>query len=256
MAIRIKNPDQIEKMYVAGQVVREVLDRLGEIVSPGMTTKDLDDEARNICHQKGAVCLFNGVPGPAGPFPGNICASINEEVVHGIPSKYRVINEGDIISVDFGVLKDGWCGDSARTFCAGKVSDEVLKLVEVTKHSLEIAVAESGPGKKWSHIARKMQDYVRGNGFSVVEDFVGHGIGKEMHEDPQVPNYVARSLKLRDIKLRPGMVLAVEPMVNMGVPGCRTLGDGWTVVTTDKKPSAHWEHTIAIVENGVRVLTA
>lgn len=256
MAIKIKNPDQIEKMYAAGQVVREALDRLGEIITPGITTKELDEEAKNICKLRGAVCLFYGFPGPGGPFPGNICASINEEVVHGIPSKSRVVSDGDIVSVDFGVLKDGWCGDAARTFCVGGVDPEKARLVEVTKQSLELAIEVMPTSRTWSQVAYKMQEFIRGEGFSVVEDFVGHGIGQSMHEDPQVPNFVTPSLKMRDIKLRPGIVLAVEPMVNMGVPGCRILPDGWTVVTADRKPSAHWEHTIAVVENGIRVLTA
>ncbi len=258
MAIKLKNAEQIDKLYASGQIVREVLDRLGEIIAPGITTEDLDAEAERICHKHGAKCLFKGVASYCGgdPFSGNICSSIDEEVVHGIPSKKRKIRDGQIVSVDFGVLLDGWCGDAARTFIVGNVSDEVQKLVDVTYQSLEIAIKLTKPGEKWSTVARAMQEHVRSAGFSVVEQFVGHGIGREMHEDPKVPNFVSSDLLSRDINLKPGLVIAVEPMVNMGTHRCKTLSDGWTVVTADGKPSAHWEHTLAVVEDGVRVLTA
>lgn len=258
MAIILKNAEQIDKLYASGQIVREVLDRLGEIIAPGITTKDLDAEAERICHMRGAKCLFKGVKSYCGgkDFSGNICASIDEEVVHGIPSKKREIRNGQIVSVDFGVLLDGWCGDAARTFIVGNVSDEVRKLVDVTCQSLEIAVRLTKPGEKWSTVARAMQEHIRTAGFSVVEQFVGHGIGREMHEDPKVPNFVSSDLISRDINLKPGLVLAVEPMVNMGTHRCKTMKDGWTVVTADGKPSAHWEHMLAVVEDGVRVLTA
>ncbi|MBT3278860.1 MAG: type I methionyl aminopeptidase [Phycisphaerales bacterium] len=253
--VYLKSEKEIEKMYASGQLVREVLDRLGEIVAVGMTTADLDAEAQRIAHERGAACLFKGYPGPGGPFPGAICASVNEEVVHGIPSS-RELQDGDIISVDFGILLDGWCGDSARTFCVGDVPAETRKLVDVTRHSLDMATALAQPGGRWSEVATAMSDYIRSQGFSVIEQYVGHGIGEEMHEEPQVPNYVSPELRRRDILLEPGLVLAIEPMVNMGTKRCRTLRDGWTVVTADGKPSAHWEHTIAITETGVRVLTA
>lgn len=257
MAIHLKTPQQIDKLYAAGQLVRDVLDRLGEMIAPGMTTEELDTEAARITHQAGATCLFYGVPGRSGAidYPGNICASLNEEVVHGIPGP-REIKDGDIVSVDFGVLLDGWCGDSARTYCVGDVAPEKRKLVEVTRHALDLACQLTRPGGCWSDVARAMQDYVRGEGFSVVEEFVGHGIGREMHEDPKVPNFVSPELQRRDIQLKPGLVLAVEPMVNAGTCRCRILDDGWTVVTADGQCSAHWEHTLAITENGVRVLTA
>ncbi|MCD4825412.1 MAG: type I methionyl aminopeptidase [Phycisphaerae bacterium] len=255
--MQLKKPDQIEKLYASGQIVREVLDWLGEIIAPGMTTEYLDAEAERLCQARGAKCLFKGVPGrgKAGPFPGNICASLNEEVVHGIPSK-REVRDGDILSVDFGVELDGWCGDAARTFTVGTVDAEVQRLVDVTRHSLDIAIQLAAPGGKWSQVAEAMADYVRGEGFSVVEEFVGHGIGREMHEDPKVPNFLSPELKMRDIPLRPGLVIAVEPMVNMGTPRVRVLDDGWTIATADGKPSAHWEHTLAITQDGVRVLTA
>ena len=257
MPIKIKTADQIEKLYVAGQLVREILDRLGEMISPGVTTEELDAEAKRTCSSRGARCLFHGVPGrgEAGPFPGNICVSVNEEVVHGIPSKRRVVRDGDIVSVDFGAKLDGWCGDAARTFVVGEAAADVQRLVDVTRDVLEIAVDRMRPGEKWSDIARAMQNYIREGGFSVVEEFVGHGIGRDMHEDPKVPNFVSSELKARDIHLKPGLVLAVEPMVNFGAKDVRVLDDGWTIVTADGKPSAHWEHTLAVVENGVRVLT-
>lgn len=258
MAIALKTADEIEAMYAAGQLVRDVLDRLREIIAPGMTTEDLDAEAQRMAADRGADCLFKGVPGRggAGPFPGAICASINEEVVHGIPSRQRIIADGDIVSIDFGVLRDGWCGDAARTFCVGNVDEDARRLVSATKRSLDLAIEKARPGRYWSDIASAMQRFLNGEGFSVVEEFVGHGIGREMHEDPKVPNYVSPELRRRDIELRPGLVLAVEPMVNLGRKGVRMGPDGWVVLTADGKPSAHWEHTIAIVEDGVRVLTA
>ncbi len=256
MAIRLKKPEQIQRMCAAGQIVRHVLDSLGSMIRPGVTTKQLDDEAERLTIQAGAECLFKGVPGKAGvrPFPGSICASINDEVVHGIPGA-RAIREGDIISIDFGVRYDDWCGDAAETFIVGKVDSDVRRLVEVTRNSLAMMVAMVRPGEKWSNIAGTVQDYVEGEGFSVVREFVGHGIGQDMHEDPKVPNYVSRELQMHDIHLTEGMVLAVEPMVNMG--GCHVVyaPDGWTVVTKDGKPSAHFEHTIAVVSGGVEVLT-
>jgi methionyl aminopeptidase len=256
VAIRIKSPEQIEQMYSAGQIVREVLDRLGEIVAPGMTTKDLDAEAQSICLSRKAVCLFKGVPGRGGPFPGNICASINQEVVHGIPSERRELKDGDILSVDFGVRLDGWCGDAARTFLVGEVRPKVRELVETTRASLDLAVGKMGPGVRWSQVAGEMERFIRGRGFSIVEEFVGHGIGRDMHEDPKVPNFVSPELRSRDIHLKPGVVLAIEPMVNLGTRRVHILADGWTIVTADGEPSAHWEHTVAVTDDGVRVLTA
>lgn len=257
MAIRLKTPEQIERMRQAGHVVRLVLSRLGEMIAPGVTTEDLDAEAYRLCTQHGATCLFKGVPGrgKAGPFPGNICASLNDEVVHGIPSARRVIREGDIVSIDFGVRMAGWCGDAAETYVVGAVAPRVRHLVDVTRMSLELAVRMCRPGETWSHVARAMQQYVEGEGFSVVREFVGHGIGSAMHEDPKVPNFVSPDLEARDILLREGMVLAIEPMVNMGSPDVEYGPDGWTVVTSDGMPSAHFEHTVAITSRGVEVLT-
>lgn len=256
MAIKLKSPGEIEKMRRAGRIVRRVLDRLGEMISPGVTTEYLDAEAERICLAENAVCLFKGVlgRGEAGPFPGNICASINEEVVHGVPSGREVV-EGDIVSVDFGVRLDGWCGDAAETFSVGQVAPDVRHLVDVTRNALAVAIEMCRPGEKWSTIAESIQDYVEGEGFSVVREFVGHGIGSEMHEDPKVPNFVSRELRTRDIVLADGMVLALEPMVNMGTAKVSGAPDGWTVVTSDGRPSAHFEHTVAITATGASALT-
>ena len=252
----LKSPAQIEKMRRAGHVVRIVLDRVGEMIAPGVTTLALDVEAERLCHAHGGTCLFKGVPGRgrAGPFPGNLCVSINEQVVHGIPSD-RKICDGDIVSVDFGVRLDGWCGDAAETFICGSVSDDVRRLVDVTRNSLAMALAMSRVDEKWSNVARAMQDYVESEGFAVVREFVGHGIGREMHESPKIQNFYSRQLRARDIDLREGMVLAVEPMVNMGSVGVDYGSDGWTVVTKDGCPSAHFEHTLAITADGAVALT-
>ncbi|MCJ7544454.1 MAG: type I methionyl aminopeptidase [Phycisphaerae bacterium] len=257
MTIRLKTLQEIERMRRAGRIVRSVLDRLGEMIAPDVTTKQLDAEAEQMCREHGAQCLFKGVPGRsgAGPFPGNLCVSINEEVVHGIPSADRVIRDGQIVSIDFGVKLDGWCGDAAETFLVGSVAPEVRHLVDVTRNCLEMAVRMVRPHGHWSEVAAAMQEYVESEGFSVVREFVGHGIGQTMHEDPKVPNFVSRELQANDIVLEPGLVLAVEPMVNMGGPAVEYAPDGWTVVTADRLPSAHFEHTIAVMSAGITVLT-
>ena len=256
MAIKLKSPEQIERMRRAGRIVRLVLDRLGQIIAPGVKTEELDAEAQGLCESRGAECLFKGVPGRhgAGPFPGAICVSLNEQVVHGIPSK-RVIAEGEIVSVDFGVRLDGWCADAAATFVVGEVADPVARLVDVTRNALAVAIEMTRPGEKWSNVARAVQSYVEGEGFSVVREFVGHGIGTEMHEEPQIPNFVSRELLARDIVLVEGMTLAIEPMVNMGSPGVEYAGDGWTVRTKDRLPSAHFEATVAVTAAGASVLS-
>jgi len=256
MAIRLKTPEQIEKMRRAGHIVRLALQRVGEMVSPGVTTKELNAEAERLCESHGGKCLFKGVPGRgrAGPFPAGACVSVNEQVVHGIPSG-RAILDGDIVSVDFGVLLDGWCGDAASTFLCGNVKTNVKRLVDVTRNALAMAVSMCLPGEKWSNVARAMQSYVEGEKFAVVREFVGHGIGSKMHEDPKVPNFCSRELEVRDIMLREGVVLAIEPMVNMGTADVEYAPDGWTVVTRDKKPSAHFEHTVAVTGDGPAVLT-
>ena len=256
MAIRLKTARQIEQMRQAGRVVRRVLDRLIEMMSPGVTTAELNAEAEAMCRAAGAEPLFKGVPGRggAGPFPACVCTSLNEQVVHGIPSDRR-IRDGDIVSIDFGVRLNGWCGDAAETVIVGQAPEEIRRLVDVTRHSLAIVIEMCRPGQKWSHIARALQTYVEGEGFSVVREFVGHGIGSDMWEDPKVPNFVSRELELRDIELREGMALAVEPMVNAGSEAVEYEPDGWTVVTRDRRASAHFEHTLAVTAAGVSILT-
>ena len=256
VAIRLKTAEEIERMRRAGRLVHDVLERLGELVAPGVSTLAVDREAERLTLDAGARCLFKGVPGRygAGPFPGAACVSINEQVVHGIPSE-RQIRDGDIVSIDFGVELDGWCGDAADTFLVGDVPPEIRRLVGVTKNSLAIVGQMARAGEKWSTVARAMQEYIEGEGFSVVREFVGHGIGREMHEEPKVPNFVSPELEARDIVLQKGMVLAVEPMVNLGSPNVELAPDRWTVVTRDRKPSAHYEHSMAITEDGVDVLT-
>lgn len=244
-------------MRRAGAVVARVLSKLEEVAKAGQTTAELDELALEMAAQAGAEALFKGVRSPQArkPFPGAICASINDEVVHGIPSRAAVLRDGDVLSVDFGVKLDGYCGDSALTIPVGQISDEKRRLLETTRGTLDIAVAEAKPGVRWSQIARQMQRHAESAGFSVVRDFVGHGIGTQMHEEPKVPNFVSNDLLADDIYLAEGMILAVEPMVNAGKCGVRTLGNGWTVVTKDGKCSAHFEHTIAIVKGGCEVLT-
>jgi len=244
-------------MRLAGRLVHEVLQHLGKMLAPGLTTLELDQEAERITLAAGAQCLFKGVPGRrgAGPFPGATCISINEQVVHGIPSSKRKIHSGDIVSIDFGVKLEGWCGDAAHTFIVGDVEPDVRRLVTATQNCLAIALEQVRPGQRWSNVARMMQEYVEGEGFAVVREFVGHGIGTDMHEDPKVPNFVSPELRVRDILLKEGMVLAIEPMVNMGSCAVELAADGWTVLTHDRQPSAHYEHSMAVRSDGADVLT-
>ncbi len=245
-------------MRRAGAVVAGVLSKLQEMAEPGVTTGQLDRVALEMVAEAGADALFKGVRSPQArrPFPGAICASVNEEVVHGIPSETTVLQAGDVLSIDFGVRLGGYCGDSAMTVAIGDISPEKRRLLDATKGMLDVAIAEARPGVRWSQVARKMQQYVEDAGFSVVRDFVGHGIGTKMHEEPKVPNFVSAELLADDIFLAEGMVLAVEPMVNAGSHHVRLLANGWTVVTKDGRCSAHFEHTIAMVRGGCEVLTA
>jgi methionyl aminopeptidase len=257
MPITLRSRREIELMRRAGAVVANVLSKLKEVAEPEMTTARLDDIALQMTVDAGAEALFKGVRSPMSntPFPGAICASINEQVVHGIPSENTRLRDGDILSVDFGVRLNGYCGDAAVTIAVGDVSEDKRKLMDVTKHVLDIAIKQSKPSVRWSQIAAEMQQYAESAGFSVVRDFVGHGIGREMHEEPKVPNFVSNELLADDIALTEGMVLAVEPMINAGSTAVRTLKNGWTVVTRDGKCSAHFEHTIVILEDGCEVLT-
>ncbi len=257
MAITLRSHREIELMRKAGAVVADVLLKLKEIAEPGMTTAWLDSVALQMTADAGAEALFKGVRSPVAriPFPGAICASINEQVVHGIPSEDTKLKNGDILSIDFGARLNGYCGDAAVTIAIGEISENRRKLMDVTKRVLNIAIEKSAPAVRWSQVAAEMQRYAESAGFSVVKDFVGHGIGRKMHEEPRVPNFVSDELLTNDIILAEGMVLAVEPMINTGTSAVRTLKNGWTVVTRDGKSSAHFEHTIVILKNGCEVLT-
>ncbi|AQT69832.1 Methionine aminopeptidase 1 [Anaerohalosphaera lusitana] len=258
MAITLRSRREIDLLRNAGAIVAKALSKLQQAVEPGISTGELDDMATAVAAEAGAATLFKGVESPyaSQPFPGAICASINEQVVHGIPSHDIKLSDGDILSVDFGVKLNGYCGDSAMTMAVGNISPEKQRLMDVTQRLLDIAVETCKPGVKWSEVAGAMEKCALDAGFSVVEEFVGHGIGTEMHEEPKLQNFVNKELLRNDIMLKEGMILAVEPMVNMGKKSVKVLKDGWTVVTRDRKPSAHFEHTIAVVKGGCEVLTA
>ncbi|MBN2594777.1 MAG: type I methionyl aminopeptidase [Sedimentisphaerales bacterium] len=257
MAIILRSPREIDLIRKAGSVVAKVLSKLKEMAEPGISTAELDNQAKRMTADFGAEALFLGVKNPSAkfPFPGAICASLNNEVVHGIPSKEVVLKNGDILSIDFGVRLDGYCGDAAVTIAVGDISAQDSRLIDVTKRVLEIAQESMAPGVKWSTVAAQMQKYAEGAGFSVVRDFVGHGIGRSMHEEPKVPNFVSKELLADDIILSDGMILAVEPMINAGKKEVRTLKNGWVVVTKDSAKSAHFEHTIAITSKGCEIMT-
>lgn len=246
--IEIKTPSQIEKLKVANIIVSHVLDRLAEISKPGVTTWELEMLARSLLKEEKAESAFLGYRG----YPAVLCASVNSVVVHGIPRKEVILKDGDILSLDFGVFKDGWCGDSARTVYIGNVNEEAKELVEATRESLVKAIAQCVPGNRVGDIGWAVQSYVEGKGFSVVRQFSGHGIGKNMHEPPQILNYGEAG---RGHRLCAGMVIAIEPMVNKGDAEVLIEDDGWTAVTKDGSLSAHFEHSVAITENGPFVLS-
>lgn len=245
--IILKTPRQIEAMKEAGRIVYEVHQELAKAVVPGVTTAELDALAESLIRKAGGVPTFKGYHG----FPASICASVNDEVVHGIPGPRQLL-EGDVIAIDLGVTYNGYVGDSAYTHPVGQVEPEVARLLDVTRISLEKAIEQCYPGKRLGAIGHAVQTYVEAQGFSVVRDYVGHGIGAKMHEDPQIPNFGPADY---GPVLKPGMVLAIEPMVNAGTWEVKTLADKWTVVTTDGRFSAHFEHTVAITENGPVILT-
>jgi len=251
--IVIKSPEEIELMRRANRIVAETLQAMREMIRPGISTADLEAKAEKMLEKAGASSAFKGYKGIAGPFPSVLCASINDEVVHGIPSKKRILKEGDIISLDFGAIWKGYYGDAAITVPVGKVSEEAQKLIEVTEKSLLNAIEKLKPGNRLDIVGKTIQGYVEGNGFSVVRQFVGHGIGKKMHEDPQIPNFVDPGASKP--RMKKGMVLAIEPMVNAGHWAVRVLDDGWTAVTEDGSLSAHFEHSVAIGEEGPEVLS-
>jgi methionyl aminopeptidase len=242
-----KSQKEIDRMRASGQLVGRVLQELRAMVEPGMTTLEVNNAAERMIRDSGAYPTFKGYNG----FPYSICASVNEQVVHGFPSNYE-LKEGDIFSIDVGVTLDGFVGDTAATIPIGKVRDDRLKLIRVTEECLERAIDQCRIGKHLGDIGWAVQSHAEAHGYSVVRDYVGHGIGRRMHEDPQIPNYGKPG---KGAKIKKGYVFAVEPMVNMGSHFTKTLKDGWTVVTLDAQPSAHAEHTIAITEEGPEVLT-
>jgi len=248
VAVVLKSSQEIEKMRRAGKVVREVLELVRAKVQPGATTYDLEKAAEAHLAGLGVKAAFKGYHG----YPCVLCTSVNSEVVHGIPSPKRVLKEGDIVSVDFGVVVDGYYGDAAITVPVGNIDERAAKLLKVTEESLKAGIAAVKPGATLGDVGAAVQTVVESEGFSVVRDFVGHGIGMNMHEDPQVPNFGEAG---RGMKLKPGMVIAIEPMVNAGGPDVKVLDDGWTAVAKDGSISAHFEHTVAVTPTGSRILT-
>ena len=247
--IIVKNSEQLKLMRQAGRITAEALMVAEEAIRPGMSTKELDTKIQRYIEKCGATPTFLGYNG----FPGSACISLNEEVIHGIPSDKIIIREGDIVKVDVGARFRGYNGDSARTFAVGKVSDEALRLISVTEQSFYEAIKFARAGNRIGDIGHAVEDFVISNGFSVVKEFTGHGVGAELHEDPSIPNYGRAG---RGARLYSGMTLAIEPMVNAGVEKVKVRRDGWTVVTEDGKLSAHYENTIAVTESDPLILTA
>jgi methionyl aminopeptidase len=246
--VQIKTGDDLSRMRDAGRVVRAVLDALVAAAVPGVTTFDLDRLAESRTREMGAVPAFKGYLG----YPASVCVSVNEEVVHGIPSEKRVLRDGDVVGLDFGAILGGFHGDAAETVLVGQASPDAERLVAATREALAAGIAAARPGGRVGDIGSAVQRSVEAAGYSVVREFVGHGIGRKLHEAPQVPNFGEPGT---GAWLRPGLVLAIEPMVNAGLPGIRTLEDGWTAVTEDGSLSAHFEHTVAITEEGPEILT-
>jgi methionyl aminopeptidase len=253
MIIR-KSRTEIEKMRLAGQVVADVHKALRDVLRPGMTTLELDRLAEARIRKAGAIPTFKGYPAQSSsPFPATLCISINEEIVHGIPSAERILKEGDIVSIDCGATLDGFVGDSACTLIVGETHPEWRQLVERTRESLYRGIAASIPDNRVGDIGHAVETYARSFGYGVVEDYCGHGVGRRLHEEPQVPNLGVPGTGKR---LKAGWCIAIEPMINLGTHETEELPDKWTVVTLDRKPSAHWEHTIAITEDGPIILTS
>jgi methionyl aminopeptidase len=247
----LKSEKEIAQMRKAGLLVWRTHQVAAQLVKPGVTTAEINEAVEKFIADNKALPLFKGVPGPV-PFPAATCISINDEVVHGIPGSRR-LKEGDIVSIDIGCKVNGWCGDAAVTRPVGKIDPEKQQLLDVTEGALRMAIQLLGECSTWNQVAREMEHFIKRAGFSVIEGLVGHGIGREMWESPQVPNYFSRE---HDFPIRPGLVIAVEPMVNMGAKKVKVLPDYWTIATQDGLPSAHFEHTIAITGHGPEVLTA
>jgi methionyl aminopeptidase len=250
--IVLKSREEIERMRVASAIVAEVLATLRERAKPGVTTAELDEVAEELTRKRGAKPAFKGYVVQGRVFPATVCISVNEEVVHGVPSKRRVLKEGDIVGLDFGVSVDGYFGDAAMTVPIGKVPQKAQRLMEVTRAALEAGIDAVRPGGYISDISGAIQDVAEGAGYSLVREFVGHGIGRKLHEDPQVPNYRTGT---RGVRIQEGLVLAIEPMVNEGGPEVYVREDGWTAATRDGSLSAHFEHSVAVTANGPYILT-
>jgi methionyl aminopeptidase len=246
--ILVKSPREIEVMRRAGAVVGKFFEEVRMLILPGVSTWDLEQFADRFIARNGVRSAFKGYMG----YTAHLCTSINEEVVHGIPSKDRVVREGDILSIDFGIIREGFYGDSAKTFPVGAVDEMSARLLATTERSLAAGIGEVRPGNRLGDVSAAVQETVEAEGFSVVRDFVGHGIGKSLHEDPQIPNFGKRGV---GPKLLPGMIFAIEPMVNIGGWPVEVLPDGWTVVTRDRSRSAHFEHTVAVTEGGHQILS-
>lgn len=243
----LKSPEEVEKIYRASQIVAQTLEILGTHVKPGITTKELDKVAEEEIRKAGAIPAFKGYRG----FPATLCVSVNEEIVHGIPSQRR-LKEGEIVGLDLGAIWQGFYGDAARTFAVGSATEAAVRLVDVTEQSLSLAIEQCKPGNRIGDIGHAVQSFAEKNGYSVVRDFVGHGIGRNLHEEPQVPNYGNRG---QGPRLKPGLVIAIEPMVCAGRAEVDVLSDDWTAVTRDGSLSAHFEHSVAITENGPWILS-
>jgi methionyl aminopeptidase len=254
--IVIKNRHDIAMMRRAGQAAHRILQAMSAAAVPGVTTGELDELARIELEKVQARGMSKNYPTykPGEGFPGHTCISVNEVVVHGIPGPRR-LKDGDIVKLDLALMLDGYCSDTATTVAIGTISPRLQKLLDVTKESLDLAISHIRPGKRWSEIARLMQHLVEKNGFNMVREFVGHGIGREMHEEPKVPNFVSAEQLRADFMLRRGMTLAVEPMVVMGKREVELYPDGWTVYTVDHMPAAHFEHTVAVTDTGADILT-
>ncbi len=249
--ILLKSAREIDRMAVAGEIVgRAFQEVVAPLIIAGTATQEIDEAIRDFVTGEGGELLFFNYHG----FPANCCISVNDEVVHGIPGA-RLLRDGDLVSIDIGVRKDGFCGDSARTFTVGEVSDVARRVLDCCMRALVAGIDAARPGHNLSQLCQAIESVITGEGLGLVEKYVGHGIGREMHEEPQVPNFIGPSFDRFDPPLRPGLVLAIEPMVNAGTGDVRTLGDGWTVVTADGGVSAHCEHTVAVTEDGPRVLT-
>ncbi len=247
--VEIKSAREIEIMRKSSKIVATVLSEIRDLVKPGMSTLDLDKYAEKRIRDHSAEPSFKGYHG----FPGSICSSINNEVVHGIPSKTKIINDGDLLKVDTGAFYNGYHGDSCITICVGNTSDKAIELSRVAKEALMLGIQQIKPQNKLLDIAGAIEDYVKANGFSIVEDYTGHGVGRNLHEEPSVFNF--RTNDLPNVTLREGMTIAVEPIINLGSKYCRTLRDGWTVITKDGNLSAQWEHTVLVTKKGFEILT-